>query len=117
MKDQTKSGKKTAAETAAVKRDSKAIAEGVKGAEQQEVRGSDRASKDELASLPGLTPRDADRIVAERPYANPHQLVTRRVVSQEEQEEHDQIQDRVVVNPRSDHPGFQLAIEEPGVSC
>jgi DNA uptake protein ComE-like DNA-binding protein len=54
-----------------------------------------KASKDELTSLPGVTPQDADRIIAERPYANTHQLVSRHIVSEDE---YSQIQGRLVVN-------------------
>jgi DNA uptake protein ComE-like DNA-binding protein len=87
---------KTAEETSAIKRDTKALAEGVKdGLSNKKSVDLNKASKDELTSLPGVTPPEADRIIAERPYANPHQLVSRRVVSEDE---YNQIQDRVVVN-------------------
>ena len=87
---------KTAEETAAIKRDTKAVAEGLKdGLSNKKSVDLNKASKDELASLPGITAHDADRIIAERPYANPHQLVSRRIVSEDE---YSQIQDRVVVN-------------------
>jgi hypothetical protein len=45
--------------------------------------------------LPGITSQQADRIIAERPYASPHQLVTRSILSEDE---YSQIQDRVVVS-------------------
>jgi len=87
---------KTAEETSAIKRDTKALAEGVKdGLSNKKSVDLNKASKDELTSLPGVTPPEADRIIAERPYANPHQLVSRHVVSEDE---YNQIQDRVVVN-------------------
>ena len=87
---------KTAEETAAIKRDSKAIAEGVKdGLSSKRSVDLNRASKDDLTSLPGIDTRQADRIIAERPYANTHQLVTRRILSEDE---YNKIQDRVVVN-------------------
>ena len=87
---------KTAEETAALKRNTKAVAEGVKeGLSSKRAVDLNKASKDDLASLPGITPQRADRIIAERPYANTHQLVTRRIVSEGE---YSQIQDRVVVN-------------------
>lgn len=87
---------KTAEETAAVKRDSKAVAEGLKdGLSSKRSVDLNKASKDDLTSLPGITAREADRIIAERPYANSHQLVTRHVLSEDE---YSQIQDRVVVN-------------------
>ena len=87
---------KTAEETSAIKRDTKALAEGVKdGLSNKKSVDLNKASRDELASLPGITSHDADRIIAERPYASPHQLISRHVVSEDE---YNQIQDRVVVN-------------------
>ena len=87
---------KTAEETAAVKRDTKALAQGVKeGLSSKRSVDLNKATKDDLASLPGIDARRADHIVAERPYANPHQLVTRHVLSEDE---YSQIQDRVIVN-------------------
>jgi len=86
---------KTAEETAALKRDSKAVAQGIKdGLSSKRSVDLNKASKDDLTSLPGITAQKADRIVAERPYANTHQLVTRHVLSEDE---YSQVQDRVVV--------------------
>lgn len=87
---------KTAEETAAVKRDTKAVAEGLKdGLSSKRSVDLNKASKQDLMSLPGITAQKADHIVAERPYANAHQLVTRHVLSDDE---YAQVQDRVVVN-------------------
>jgi len=87
---------KTAEETAAIKRDSKAVAQGIKdGLSTKRSVDLNKAPKDDLASLPGITTQRADRIIAERPYANTHQLVTRRILSEDE---YAQIQDRVVVS-------------------
>ena len=87
---------KTAEATSTLKRDTKAVAEGVKeGLSSKRSLDLNKASKDDLASLPGITAQKADRIIAERPYANTHQLVTRHVVSEDE---YAQIQDRVVVS-------------------
>ena len=87
---------KTAEETSAIKRDTKAVAEGVKdGLSNRHAVDLNKSSKNELTSLPGITDRKADRIIAERPYADPHQLVTRHVLSEDE---YAQVQDRVVVN-------------------
>lgn len=86
---------KTAEETAAIKRDSKAVAEGLKdGLSSKHSVDLNKASKDDLTSLPGITTQKADRIIAERPYANTHQLVSRHVISEDE---YSQIQDRVAV--------------------
>jgi DNA uptake protein ComE-like DNA-binding protein len=87
---------KTAEETATIKRDTKAVAQGVKeGLSNKRTVDLNKASKDDLASLPGITPHQADRIIAERPYASPHQLVTRSILSEDE---YSQIQDRVIVS-------------------
>jgi DNA uptake protein ComE-like DNA-binding protein len=89
---------KTAEETAAIKRDTKAIAEGVKqGLSNKREIDLNRAPRQDLESLPGITSHQADRIVAERPYANTHQLVTRRILTEDE---YAKIQDRVVVNTK-----------------
>jgi DNA uptake protein ComE-like DNA-binding protein len=87
---------KTAQDTATLKRDTKAVLEGVKEgmSSDKKVVDLNRASKDDLASLPGLDEHKADRIIAERPYADAHQLVTRHVLSQDE---YAQIRDRVMV--------------------
>jgi DNA uptake protein ComE-like DNA-binding protein len=87
---------KTAEETAAIKRDSKAVAQGIRdGLSSKRSIDLNRASKPDLQSLPGITPKKADRIIAERPYANTHQLVTRRILTEDE---YAQVQDRVGVN-------------------
>lgn len=86
---------RTAEATETVRQDAKAIAEGVK-----EGMGSDhkaininKASRDELLTLPGITDREADRIVADRPFEDAHDLVARRIVTQSG---YDQIRDRVI---------------------
>ena len=87
---------KTAEGTAALKRDTKAVAQGIKdGLSNKRSVDLNKASKPDLESLSGITSRQADRIIAERPYANTHQLVTRRILSEDQ---YAQIQDRVVVN-------------------
>ncbi len=87
---------KTAEGTAAIKRDSKAVAEGIKdGLSGKKSVDLNHASKAELSDLPGITDKQADRIIAERPYANAHQLVTRHVLTEDE---YSQVESRVVVN-------------------
>ena len=84
--------------TANMRRDAKAVAEGVKeGLNRDKDRTVDlnNASKEQLLSLPGVSDRQADRIIAERPYRSPHELVTRRVLSDDEYEK---IKDRVVAS-------------------
>ncbi len=85
----------TAEETAAIKRDTKAVAEGIKdGLGHKNSLDLNKASKADLSGLPGITDRQAGRIVAERPYANTHQLVTRHILSEDE---YARIQDQIVV--------------------
>jgi len=87
---------KTAEGTATLKQDTKAVAEGIKeGLSSKKSVDLNKASRAELSALPGITGKDADRIVAERPYANSHQLVTRHVLSDDQ---YAQIQDRVVIS-------------------
>ena len=87
---------KTAEETAAVKRDTKAIAQGLKeGLSNKRSIDLNKASRQDLESLPGVNAHQAERIVAERPFANTHQLVTRRILTEDE---YSQVRDRVVVN-------------------
>jgi DNA uptake protein ComE-like DNA-binding protein len=88
---------KTAEATSTLKRDTKAVAEGVKeGLSNKRSVDLNKASKDDLAALPGVSAKQADRIIAERPYATTRQLVTRHILSEDE---YGQVQDRVVVNP------------------
>jgi DNA uptake protein ComE-like DNA-binding protein len=86
---------KTAETTADLKRDTKAVAEGIKeGLSSKRSVDLNKASRDDLSALPGISPQRADRIIAERPYATTHQLVTRHVLSEDE---YAQIRDQVVV--------------------
>jgi DNA uptake protein ComE-like DNA-binding protein len=93
--DQLRQQTEQATET--VKRDTKAIAEGVReGLSSKKTFDLNKASKDDLLTLDGITSRVADRMIAERPYASPRQLVTRHVLPEAE---YDQIKDRVTVAP------------------
>lgn len=86
---------RTAEATETVRRDAKAMAEGVKegmGRDNKAIN-INKASRDELLTLPGLTEHEADRIIAERPFANAQQLVARHVVPESE---YDKIRDRVI---------------------
>jgi DNA uptake protein ComE-like DNA-binding protein len=85
---------RTAEATATMKRDAKAVAEGVKeGMSRDKTLNINKASREDLLTLPGITERQADRIIAERPFDNAHDLVTRRVLSQKE---YDKIRDRII---------------------
>lgn len=86
---------KTAEETAAIKRDTKAVAEGLKeGISNKRAVDLNKAPKDDLAALPGMDSHKADRVIAERPFANTHQLVSRHILSEDE---YSQLQDKVVI--------------------
>jgi DNA uptake protein ComE-like DNA-binding protein len=90
---------RTADATANMRRDAKAVAEGVKeglNRDKDKTVDLNNASKEQLLSLSGVSDRQADRIIAARPYRNPHELVTRRVLSDDEYEK---IKDRVVASP------------------
>jgi DNA uptake protein ComE-like DNA-binding protein len=87
--------RRTAEATETMRRDTKAIVEGVK-----EGMGSDskalninKASREDLLTLPGVSERDADRIIAARPYGDAHDLVSRKVISAAE---YDKIRDRII---------------------
>jgi DNA uptake protein ComE-like DNA-binding protein len=83
----------TAKATAQLSSDVKAVAEGVKeGLGRDQTLDLNRASKDQLIALPGITEGGADRIIAGRPYDSSQELVSRRIVSQQE---YDKIRDRV----------------------
>ena len=83
----------TAKATAELKSNAKAVAEGVKeGLQRDKTLDLNKATKDQLTALPGITNERADRIIAGRPYENSQELVTRHIVSQQE---YDRIRDQV----------------------
>jgi competence protein ComEA len=84
---------RTAQATADLKRNAKALAAGVKeGWSRDQPLDLNQASKDQLASLPGMSREGAERIIEARPYRSASELVTRRVISQPE---YDKIKDQV----------------------
>lgn len=86
---------RTAQATAQLKSDAKAVAQGVReGWSRDKPLDINRATREQLASLPGISTAEADRITANRPYGNTGELVTKRVLTQRD---FDQIKDRVVV--------------------
>jgi competence protein ComEA len=85
----------TAEATAKLKRDTVAVAQGLKeGLSNKQMVNINAASKADLMSLPGITDAAAERIISARPFDNKDQLVTRKIVSQEE---YDKISGRVTV--------------------
>jgi DNA uptake protein ComE-like DNA-binding protein len=86
---------RTAAATETLRRDTKAMVEGVKegmGHDNKTIN-INKASREELLTLPGLSQHEADRIIASRPLDNAHDLVARKVISKSEYE---QIRDRII---------------------
>lgn len=87
--------RQTASATAKLKRDTVAVAQGIKeGITNKQMVDLNAASKADLTSLPGITGAQADRIIAARPFDNKDQLVTRRVLTQPQ---YDKIADRITV--------------------
>jgi DNA uptake protein ComE-like DNA-binding protein len=83
----------TAQATADVKRDAKAVAAGItEGWSRDKQLDLNTATKDQLLSLPGVSAAEADRVIAGRPYSEPGDLVTRRIMPKSE---YDKIADRV----------------------
>lgn len=86
--------RRTADATESVRRDARAVAEGVKeGMARQKTVNINKASRDELLNLPGLSEHQADRIIAGRPFDNADDLVNRHIISDSE---YDKIRDRVI---------------------
>jgi competence protein ComEA len=85
--------RQTAKATETMRRDTKAVVEGVKeGMRSDKAIDINTASREDLLNLPGITQHEADRIIAERPFKNAHELVARHFVSEAE---YDQISDRI----------------------
>jgi DNA uptake protein ComE-like DNA-binding protein len=87
--------RRAAEATETMRRDTKAVVEGVKegmGHDNKAIN-INKASREDLLALPGVTEHEADRIIADRPYDDVHDLVTRRVLPQAE---YDKISDRVI---------------------
>jgi DNA uptake protein ComE-like DNA-binding protein len=75
----------TAKATAAAARDTKAMAQGVfEGLRAKGPMNINRASKDQLETLPGIDSAAADRIIAARPYKDSAELRTRHIITKTE---------------------------------
>jgi len=86
----------TAKATSAAARDAKAVVQGVvDGIKTKGPLNINKASEDQLETLPGITPALAHRIVEGRPYANSDELMKRHVISKAE---YDRIADKVVAH-------------------
>ena len=78
---------KTAQATSDIKRDAQALAQGVKeGWNRDQPLDVNKATKEQLLSLPGINSERADRIIAGRPYSSASELVSRRAIAQQEYE-------------------------------
>ena len=84
---------KTAQATSEIKKDAKAVADGVKeGWNRNQPLDINKATKDQLQNLPGMSAEGAERIIDGRPYRSATELVRRRIVSQQE---YDKIKDQI----------------------
>jgi DNA uptake protein ComE-like DNA-binding protein len=84
---------RTAQATSDIKRNAQALAQGVKeGWNRDQPLDVNKATRDQLLSLPGINDERADHIIAGRPYNSSSDLVSRRVISQRE---YDTIKDKV----------------------
>jgi DNA uptake protein ComE-like DNA-binding protein len=84
----------TAKATAEVKSDAKAVVQGV--ADGLKIKGPlniNKATAEQLQTLPGIGPGVARRIVAGQPYASSDELVKRHIVTKTE---YDRIADKIV---------------------
>jgi DNA uptake protein ComE-like DNA-binding protein len=83
----------TAKATAAATRDVKAVAKGVvEGLREKGPVNINRASADDLATLPGIDDATANKIIAGRPYQNSYDLVKRHLITKAE---YDHIANRI----------------------
>jgi DNA uptake protein ComE-like DNA-binding protein len=78
---------RTARATAELKRDTKAVASGIReGWNQYKTVDLNSATKEQLMTLPSVDANQADRIIAGRPYARTGDLVSRRIMSKKQYE-------------------------------
>ncbi len=86
--------RQTAEATETMRRDTKAVVEGVKeGMRSDKAIDINTASREDILSMPGITQHEADRIIAERPFKNAHELVARHIVPESE---YAKISDRII---------------------
>ncbi len=84
---------KTAEAAADVKHDAEAMTAGIReGWSRDKPLDLNTATKEQLLSLPGVTAAEVKRVIAGRPYAEPGEVVTRRIMPKTE---YDKIADRV----------------------
>jgi DNA uptake protein ComE-like DNA-binding protein len=79
--------------TSEAAKDAKAVVQGVEdGLKTKGGLNINKATPDQLETLPGITPAQARRIAAGQPYASSDELVKRHLVSQAE---YDRIADKI----------------------
>jgi DNA uptake protein ComE-like DNA-binding protein len=68
--------------TAEVKHDAEAVAAGIReGWSRDKPLDFSTATKEQLLSLPGVTPAEANRVIAGRPFAETGEMVTRPIMA------------------------------------
>ena len=91
----------TAAATAELKDNAKAVAQGIRDGltrpSPDKPLELNTASKTQLMSLPGMDDASAERVIAGRPYTSEHELLERRILSREE---YDKIADSITVKKK-----------------
>jgi DNA uptake protein ComE-like DNA-binding protein len=86
--------RETAAATATAARDTKAVAKGVvEGLKQKGPMNINKASEEDLKTLPGIDDETARHIVENRPYDSGYDLVKKHVISKSE---YDHVSDKIV---------------------
>jgi competence protein ComEA len=85
---------KTAQATAELKRDAKAVAQGVReGWNRDKPINVNTATQEQLIELPRINTDEAKAIIAGRPYSDPSELLTRRILPKAT---YDRIADRLM---------------------
>jgi DNA uptake protein ComE-like DNA-binding protein len=81
--------------TETMRRDTKAVVEGVREgmSTHDKTVNINKASREDLLGLPGISDREADRIIADRPFDTTHDLVRRHIISDAQ---YDKIRDQIV---------------------
>ena len=86
--------RQTAEATETMRRDTKAVVEGVKeGMRSDKAVDINSASRGTCSACQVRAQREADRIIAERPFKNANELVARHIIPESE---YDKIKDRII---------------------
>jgi DNA uptake protein ComE-like DNA-binding protein len=60
------------------------VKQGLQGGSSAPVVDLNKATRDQLVTLPGITPAKAHKIIAGRPYSTPNDLVSRDILTQDQ---------------------------------